>query len=69
MMALDQELVDLGELPQPKPERMLGAGMNAYDASVEFGEAGIAAVVEKVTEQVKLRLENPSAYDRHGLAM
>jgi len=67
MMALERDLVDLDEMPQPPPERPLGAGRNAYDASVEFGEAGIAAVVERVLEQVRPRLENPGQYQGHGL--
>jgi len=69
MMALDRDLVDLGELPHPKPDRLVGAGINAYESTVAFGEAGIAAIVRKVTEQVRLRLENPRAYLGHGLRL
>jgi creatinine amidohydrolase/Fe(II)-dependent formamide hydrolase-like protein len=67
MMAVDAATVDLSELPDREAGPPLGAGPNCYDATAEFGEMGIRAVVEKVTEQVRLRLEHRERYVNHGL--
>lgn len=44
LMALYPEGVDLEKLPEPG--ELVGAGSNAYDASVEYGQAGVDAIVE-----------------------
>lgn len=69
MMAFNPESVDLSPLPKDRQTPLLGASQNAFDASREYGERGIAAVVERVVAEVKKRLDKPQAYRGHGLKL
>lgn len=69
MMALDRERVDLSQLHRPRPDRLLGAGLTAYESTVEFGEQALRAIVEKVTAEVRARLDHPEQYLGHGLKL
>ena len=55
MMALRPDLVDLTRLPEDPEEKLIGvSGRDPREfASVEYGQQGLEAVVERVGEKVK----------------
>lgn len=66
----DPELVDLSRLPADKTEPILGVGgAPPQEADAEFGREAVELIVERATEQVRLRLEEPWRYRRHGLVL
>jgi len=67
VMTLHPETVDLSLLP-PKGEKLIGAGgrLAPQDATAEFGQETMEAVVEIVVQEVKHRLEHKEMYRGHG---
>jgi len=59
MMAMRPELVDLSRLPEDPEARLIGiGGRDPRDhASVEYGQEGVAAVVEAITSRAHEMLE------------
>lgn len=68
LMALEPDLVDLGELPEDRSARLVGIGSHrpVQDASAEFGHQAVERIVERVTDQVRQRLAHPGGYYAHG---
>jgi len=70
LLALCPGLSDLSVLPEDRDERLVGVGgLPPQDATAEFGEKMTRAIVERVTAEVRDRLEDPGAYGRHGLRL
>jgi len=71
LMALTPGLTDLNELPTDRNAKLVGVGSvdPVYDSSAEFGEKAVAAIVERVTAQVRKRKKKPDAYHGHGLRL
>ena len=71
LLALDPGLTDLSELPEDPNAPLVGVGSNGpvHESNPEFGERAVAAIVARVGEQVRHRLEDPDQYRRHGLRL
>jgi len=72
LMALEDEtLVDLSTLPADQNAVLLGVGGNRppHQATSEAGEQAVQLIVERVTEQVRDRIDNPSYYRGHGVKL
>lgn len=71
MLALDPEPVDLSVLPDDPKQRLLAVGSRrpVQESNAEFGEEAIRLIVERVTKEARARLDNPEAYQRHGLRL
>jgi len=68
MLALEPDLPDLDLLPADRSANLVGVHTTepVQDASAEFGEQAIKLMVERVTAQVRDRLDNAEAYYSHG---
>jgi len=68
MLALEPNLIDLNELPKDPKQKPVGiiSDRPVQQASADFGEKAITRIVERVSTQVKDRLENPQRYRGHG---
>lgn len=68
LLALDPEGVDLAELPVDPDTPLVGVGTRrpVQEASAEFGEQAVQAIVARAVTEVRDRLENPAAYRGHG---
>jgi creatinine amidohydrolase len=68
LMALLPGLADLSELPPDKSARLVGvlSARPVQESSAEYGEEAIRLLVERITAQVRDRLEHPEAYYNHG---
>jgi creatinine amidohydrolase len=71
MLALEGDLVDLSELPDDPAEPLVGVGTArpVPEASAEYGNQAIRLIVERVAEQVNLRLHQPDQFRAHGLQL
>ena len=70
LLALEDEgLVDLSTLPEEPEAPLLGVGGRRppHEATREEGEQAVRLIVERVTAQVRDRLENPETYQGHGV--
>lgn len=70
-LALDPELVDMSLVPADPRQQPLGTGgaRPVQEASAEFGERAIQAIVDRVVRQVRDRVEHPEHYYGHGLRL
>lgn len=68
LLALDPDGIDLSELPEDPAAPLIGVGTRrpVQEATAEYGERAVQAIVERVLAQVNYRLENPGAYRGHG---
>jgi creatinine amidohydrolase len=70
LMALDPGMQDLRLVADAPGKPPIGASNNGVEqSSVEYGEMGVAAVVEKVTARIADLLENRSRHGGHGAPM
>ena len=72
LMALEDEaLVDLSALPTDQDSPLLGVGGTRppHQATPEAGEQAVQLIVERVTEQVRDRIDNLSNYRGHGVKL
>jgi len=71
MLALKPELVDLSVLPEDPKAKLLAVGSSrpVREANPEFGEEAIGHIVERVTKEVRNRLDHPELYLGHGLRL
>lgn len=70
LMALeDKNLVDLSTLPVDQDTPLLGVGgaRPPHQATREVGEQAVQLIVERVTGEVRDRVDNPSKYRGHGV--
>jgi creatinine amidohydrolase len=67
MLALHPQTVDMSLLP-PKGGKLVGVGgkIPPQDATASFGRETIDASAEVMAREVRHRLDNPSAYRKHG---
>jgi len=70
-LALLPGLTDMSELPEEKTNPGVGVFTRkaVQEASAEYGERAVQAIVKRVTAEVKDRLEHPEAYYPHGLKL
>ncbi|MBI4558998.1 MAG: creatininase family protein [Candidatus Hydrogenedentes bacterium] len=66
LMALEPDLVDLGALSSAAKPYVGVSNDGVEQASREFGEQAIAAILERVEAMVKHLLENYDRYQGHG---
>lgn len=68
LLALDPDGVELSELPSDPATPLVGVGTRrpVQEATAEYGEVAVQAIVARVLAQVQDRLDNPSAYRGHG---
>lgn len=70
MLALEPDLVDMTKLPPVgEPALAVLSDRPVQEANAEFGEQAVQLIVERVTREVRARLENPAAYLGHGLRL
>ncbi len=68
LLALEPGLTDMNELPADPSAKIVGvlSAKPVQQATAEIGEKAIRLIVERVTAQVKDRLEHPESYYMHG---
>ena len=68
LMALERELVDLTTLPEDESTLPgIATQRPIREANEAYGEKAIAAIVQRVLDQVNRRLDQPEDYREHGL--
>lgn len=67
-LALVPGLTDLSQLPADKSAKLVGIATTepVQEANAEFGERAVQLMIERVTAQVKGRLDHPEKYYGHG---
>jgi creatinine amidohydrolase len=67
LMALDPGMVDLSPLEEPGGMPPVGATNNGVEnASAEFGEQAVGAIVDKVDASIRELMDNHTRYQGHG---